>query len=196
MSQPQASQSPGRGLLIGIIAAIAVCVLASIAFIPRAFRMLRQTRTFRMVGSSMEPTLYEDDKIAVDTGYYADHQIADGDIVVFRHNDKLLVKRVSATAGERIAAKNGRLIRNGMVLDEPYLKTPDETPASTDPTFDEADFGPRLIPPDEVFVTGDWRSMSLDSRASAYTPIHIRDIIGKVIYIYSSAHPGQQGRRF
>jgi len=149
------------------------------------------TRTFRMVGESMEPTLFPDDGITADTAYYADHPIADGDIIVFRHNGTVLAKRVLAVGGETIEGRDGKLVRNGAVLSEPYIKTPDG------PSVDrEATFPARSIPMDEVFVSGDWRSRSLDSRESDYAPVRMSDVIGKIVYVYSSSHPGQQGRSF
>lgn len=185
------AQSKNRAVLVGVGVVLGICLLISIALMPRAFRMLSHTRTFRTVGESMEPNLYPGDLIAVDSGYYADHPIADGDVIVFRHNGTVLTKRVLALGGETVEGKDGKLIRNGALLTEPYLRVPDE-PSSDD----EATFATRLIPPDEVFVAGDWRSRSLDSREADYAPVRRQDVIGKVIYIYSSSHPGQQGRRF
>lgn len=179
-----------RGLLIGISAIAGLSLIAALVYIPSAFRELTHTRTFRMVGESMVPTLYADDYITADTGYYADHPIADGDIIVFHHNDTVLAKRVLAVGGETIEGRDGKLIRNGTVLSEPYVKAPDE------PSGEEATFVPRIIPIGEVFVVGDWRSRSLDSRKEDYAPVRTSDIIGKIVYVYSSSHPGQQGRRF
>ena len=196
MPESPQTQSSTRFVLIGVGILIGACILVSIAFMPRAYRTFRQTRIFRMAGESMEPTLYEGDRVAVDTTYYPDHPIADGDIIVFHHGNVVLAKRVSAIAGETIAAKDGKLVRNGVPLAEPYLKSSDEPPVATGPAFDEENFASRLVPPDQVFVTGDWRSRSLDSRASEYAPVRTTDIIGKVIYIYFSSHPGQQGRHF
>lgn len=191
MTESMQTKSGSRALLIGVGVAVGACLLICIAFVPRALRVLSHTRTFTITSESMEPNLYPGDHISVDTGYYADHAVTDGDLIAFRHDGKVLAKRVSAVGGERIEGKDGKLIRNGTTLNEPYVYAPDEG----SPTG-EATFAPRLIAQDEVFVTGDWRSRSLDSREAEYAPVHKQDIIGKVIYIYSSRHPGQQGRRF
>ena len=180
-----------RGLLIGLAAVLGGVLVVSIVYLPSAFRELTHTRTFRMVGASMEPTLYQGDLVSADTAYYTNHPIVDGDIIVFHHNDTVLAKRVLAVGSETIEGHNGQLIRNGAVLSEPYLKTPDEPPSQA-----EATFTARRIPQDEVFVTGDWRSRSLDSRELAYTPVHTSDVIGKIVYVYSSSHTNQQGRKF
>ena len=190
------SKSGTHALLIGIGVVVGICLVVCIAFIPRAFRELTHTRTFRMSGESMEPTLYDGDVITVDTSYYRNHPIADGDVIVFRHKEVVLVKRVSAVPGETIAGKDGKLFRNGAPVDEPYLRSPDEVPTTMEPSLDEWTFPARVVPRDQVFVTGDWRSRSLDSRAAEYAPVHTQDVLGKVIYIYSSSHPGQAGRRF
>jgi signal peptidase I len=139
----------------------------------------------------MQPTLYNGDLITVDTAYYSGHPVADGDIIVFRHDGVVLAKRVSAISGETIEGKDDKLIRNGAVLAEPYLKSPDEPSGPS-----EANFPLRTISQGQVFVTGDWRSRSLDSRDADYAPVHVMDVVGKVVYIYGSSHPGQTGRRF
>jgi signal peptidase I len=178
-------------LWIGIAVAVGICIIVAIIAIPTAFKQLLHTRTFRVVGNSMDPTLWEGDLITADTAFYLAHPIADGDIVVFRHNDKLLIKRVSALSGETIECKGGKLIRNGAVLAEPYLKSPDKP---RDPS--DTNFSPLTLPQGQIFVTGDWRSISTDSRDPDYGPVHVSDVLGKVVYVYSSNHPNQQGRSF
>jgi hypothetical protein len=72
----------------------------------------------------MDPAIYSGDKVTVDTAFYSQHPIADGDIIVFHRNGSVMVKRVSAISGETIEGKNGKLIRNGASLAEPYLHEP------------------------------------------------------------------------
>lgn len=177
-------------LWIAMAAVLGACVIVAIIAIPTAFKLSR-TRAFRLSNDSMQPTLYSGDVITADTGYYSDHTISDGDIVVFHHGDIILAKRVSAIGGETIEGKDGRLIRDGTVLVEPYVKSPD---VPLDPS--EATFSQRTIPEGEIFVTGDWRSRSLDSRYPDFAPVHLSDVVGKVVYIYGSSHPDQIGRKF
>lgn len=184
-------QTKYLGLWIGLASILGICIIAAIIAIPSAFKQLSHTRTFRVSGNSMDPTLWEGDLITSDTAFYSEHPIADGDIVVFRHSDKLLIKRVSAISGETIECKDGKLVRNGVVLTEPYLKIPDKP---RDPS--DANFSPLTIPKGQIFVTGDWRSISTDSRDPDYGPVRVSDVIGKVVYIYGSSHPGQIGRKF
>ncbi|HZQ42618.1 MAG TPA: signal peptidase I [Acidobacteriaceae bacterium] len=184
-------QTKHVALWIAIAAVLSTCIIVAIIAIPTAFKQLTHTRSFRLASDSMQPTLYSGDVITVDTGYYSEHSVSDGDIVVFRHGGVVLAKRVTAVGGETIEGKDGKIIRNGVVLVEPYLKSTDD---ALDPS--EANFSTRKIPKGQIFVTGDWRARSLDSRYPDYAPVHLSDVIGKVIYIYGSSHPGQVGRKF
>ncbi len=191
MTSTNPQQTNHRGLWIGLALVLGIFVIVAVIATPTAIRQIAHTRTFRLSSDSMQPTLYSGDLITADTACYSEHPVSDGDIIVFRHDDTVLAKRVSAIAGETIEGKNGKLIRNGVVLAEPYLKSPDDQSGSTEQTF-----SPRTVPEGQVFVTGDWRSRSLDSREPDYAPVHVSDVIGKVVYIYGSSHPGQIGRKF
>jgi len=188
---PSSRRTRHLALWIGLASIFGICVIVAIITIPSAFKQLTQTHAFRLSSDSMQPTLYSGDLITVDKSYYSKHSVSDGDIIAFRHGDYILAKRVSAVGGETIEGKDGKLIRNGIVLEEPYLKSPDEPVDSS-----EATFSARRIPEGEIFVTGDWRSRSLDSRYPDFAPVHTSDVVGKVVYVYSSSHPGQQGRKF
>ena len=142
---------------------------------------------YTIVSSSMEPTLYEGDKVLADESYYLNHPIADGDLVVFRHNDLVLIKRVSALAGETIEGKDGLLLRNGQALTEAYAHH------SGDPSPEMQTFTARTVPAGEVFVTGDNRDLSLDSRLAEFGIVHTSDVLGTITYIQSSKH-GPGGR--
>jgi signal peptidase I len=169
------NQSPVAGR-IAIISLIAVCALLVLAII--AALRLPTFRPYVVAGISMEPTLYQGDKILVNQDYYARHAPEDGDLVVFRHGDALLIKRISALAGETIEGKNGKLIRNGVELVEPYAEN------SKDNSLDIETFPQRQVPEGEIFVTGDSRDHSLDSRTAEYGPVHTRDVVGRVAYVY------------
>jgi signal peptidase I len=144
---------------------------------------------YSISSTSMQPTFYAGDKLFVDESYDSSHAVSDGDIIVFRHNGNVLIKRVTAMAGETIEGKNGLLLRNGVALDEPYAHHSDEPPAELQT------FAARVVPADELFVTGDNRDFSLDSRLSEFGNVHLSDVMGKPAFIYSSSH-GQTGRTF
>jgi signal peptidase I len=139
----------------------------------------------------MVPTLYPGDKIFVNGNYYKHHALADGDLVVFHHNGYIIVKRLSALPGETIEGRDGKLIRNNVLVDEPYVMFSKDNPMP-----DLETFGSRRMPVGEIFVTGDSRDASLDSRSTEFGPVYLSDVIGRVSLIYFSSHKGQFGRTF
>ncbi len=125
-------------------------------------------------GNSMKDTLYHGDKIIV-TELYSD--VKAGDIIVANSADtlgKIIVKRVIATEGQhlKIDYNKNRVIVDGIVIDEPYIST--ETNEPTDYWNI-----PEIIPEGYVFVMGDNRSYSLDSRDNRLQLVSVNDIVGK-----------------
>lgn len=118
-------------------------------------------QAFFIPSLSMFPALDEDDRVLVNKLSYRLHDIHRGDLIVFqRPSDdgpgqvKDLIKRVVALGGERIEARDGRVLINGKPLPEPYL------PAGVQTTNLE----PLVVPDGHVFVMGDNRGDSRDSR--------------------------------
>jgi signal peptidase I len=131
---------------------------------------------------SMAPTLQTGDRIAVDTWRYRDASPAFGDIVVCDFGDgTLVVKRVVGVPGDTIELRGPRLVRNGGLVDEPYVSS------------DEADWLPDSPPmtlgADEFFVLGDTRGNSFDSRQQG--PLEREQIFGRVEFIYFSTSQGR-----
>lgn len=129
---------------------------------------------FFIPSESMEPELQIGDRLLVSKLSYRIGDPGPGDIVVFRTPDQLrdpqtaeLVKRVVAVGGQSVGAANGRLIIDGTPVNEDYLSTDVYT----------SDFGPVLVPAGYVFVMGDNRSSSQDSRY--FGPIPESEIIGR-----------------
>jgi len=109
-------------------------------------------------GSSMYPTFHNNDHIVVDkfNGYIS--TLKRGDVIVFFSpidENRLLVKRIIGLPGDVIAIRNGSVLLNGKLLREPYTNHRSES-YETIPAF--------LIPDDSVFVLGDNRLVSADSR--------------------------------
>lgn len=117
-------------------------------------------QAFYIPSESMLPTLEKQDRVLVNKLSYRLHDINRGDVVVFERppNEagviRDLIKRVVALPGETVEAKDGRLYVNGKAIREPYLPSASST----------ATFGPETIPKDHIWVMGDNRTNSADSR--------------------------------
>lgn len=140
--------------------------------------LIVMTFFFRIIdvdGPSMESTLINTDKVVITDLFYKPHQ---GDIVVISkgaHYDKALIKRVIATEGQdlQIDFTNNKVYVDGELLDEDYIqgitKQGDRSPEEVN----------GIIPKGKVFVMGDNRTVSLDSRFNEVGLINVSDIIGK-----------------
>lgn len=136
-------------------------------------------RLVDVVGDSMNPTLEDGDKMVVSDLFYKPKQ---GDIIIFRKDEyksRALVKRVIATEGQTVEIDftKGRVYVDGELLDEPYI---------AEPTKNQIDFtGTQIVPEGCVFVMGDNRNASTDSRDKRIGMVDVRLIIGRaycVIY--------------
>jgi signal peptidase I len=132
----------------------------------------------------MNPLLHEGDRIFVDQSDRARSDLHDGDVIVLRHNDGVVMKRILAMPGETISSENRKVSRNGKPLDEPYLAPP----AGKDIPW-MVTFAPRTVPTGELFVMGDNRDLSADSRAPKYGPVRFSDVVGKYSSTYWHASP-------
>ncbi|MCI9680495.1 MAG: signal peptidase I [Lachnospiraceae bacterium] len=122
-------------------------------------------------GASMNPALYDGDVVA--TVKAAD--VKQGDVVAFYYNNKILVKRVIAMPGEWVDIdKEGNVYVNDILLDEPYLAERD---------VGECDIKlPYQVPDNRIFVMGDHRSVSVDSRSTAVGCVSEEQLIGKLVF--------------
>ncbi len=131
-------------------------------------------------GNSMLPTLSHGDKLLVRQLFYTPKQ---GDIIVCQSGkyglDKPLVKRIIATEGQtvRIDRENWKVYVNGYPLDEPYVFFENGKMVGWEYDTDEI-----VVPKGHVFVMGDHRNDSLDSRFYRVGMIDVRYIIGEVIF--------------
>jgi signal peptidase I len=128
----------------------------------------------RVYGSSMEPNLYTDQRLVVEKVSYRLHGPHRGDVVVLRMPERgpeLLIKRIIALPGEQIDIRNGQVYINGVVLDEPYLS---QTTTGRS--------GPVTVPEGHVFVMGDNRGASNDSRA--FGPVELERVVGRAWVSY------------
>ena len=166
--QAALSQAKGKRRFRRVLAAIlgTLLVLAAIA----ALLSARFFPVLQIYGDSMAPTLNEGDfVVAMETG-----EFESGDIVAFYFEDRVLVKRVIATAGDWVnIAEDGTVSVNEVAIEEPYLE--------------ELALGncnielPYQVPESHVFLMGDHRSVSIDSRNTAVGSIAEEQIIGKLL---------------
>ncbi|MEE1076465.1 MAG: signal peptidase I [Acutalibacteraceae bacterium] len=142
--------------------------------------MLLLTFVFRLVnvdGQSMMDTLFDKDRVLVTNLCYTPEC---GDVVVISHGQNLnkpIIKRVIAKEGQSLSIdfNTGTVVVDGVVLDEPYIK---------DLTVKQGDAEiPEIVPEDMVFVMGDNRNHSTDSRFTAVGLINEDDIVGKAQFI-------------
>lgn len=151
-----------------LITALIICVMIFVFFI----------RVIDVVGTSMLPTLQHGNKMLVSGFLYKPKY---GDVVVFKADsydpDKALVKRVIAVGGDdiNIDFDKGIVYVNGEPIEEPYINELTKT---------KLDFiGPKEVPEGCVFVMGDNRNASTDSRDSRIGMVDSRLILGKVYFV-------------
>jgi len=126
---------------------------------------------FYVPSDSMNPTLRSGDSVLVAKFAYRLADPQRNSLVVFESptdTNKILMKRVVGVAGDRVAVRDGVLFVNGERKSEPYVNY-----RLTDSTF----FGPARVPEDHVFVMGDNRSNSVDSRSFGAVPEE--DLLGE-----------------
>lgn len=142
--------------------------------------MILLTFVFRLVnvdGQSMMDTLFDKDRVFVTNLFYEPEC---GDVVVISHGQNLykpIIKRVIATERQSLSIDfaTGTVAVDGAILDEPYIK---ESPFKAG----DAEI-PEIIPEGMVFVMGDNRNHSTDSRSTTVGLINEDDIIGKAQYV-------------
>lgn len=156
-----------------------------------AFFILQLIRPTLVNGQSMDSTLKDGDFIIINRNSYMFSSPSRGDIIVFRsdfdeevkssifkkiltgeYNDKKnLVKRVIGVGGDKIKIHNKRVYVNNKLIDEKYLNK-----ENINNTEGEMDI---VVPKGKVFVLGDNREVSLDSRYESVGFINVSDIVGK-----------------
>jgi signal peptidase I len=154
-------------------------------------------QAFYIPSASMEPTLQKGDRVLVNKLSYDLHDVHRGDVVVFElPKDKVgsdgikdLIKRVIGLPGDTIETRDGAVYINDRKLEEPYLAAGTQTGDTTNgnnPTIDR-----HVVPPGTVFVMGDNRGNSHDSRYADRGPIPINTIVGRAFILVWP--PGKMG---
>jgi signal peptidase I len=148
-------------------------------------------QVFKIPSSAMENTLVIGDRIVVDRRHFVQHRPEVGDIAVFRREGIWEVKRIMAVGGDTIYGRSAVVYRNGQQLQEPYVI---HTIGYADPFPNTVDFGPVALSPGQIFVMGDNRDVSYDSRQPKHGPIYLSAESGKPLYIIWSPDHRRIGR--
>jgi signal peptidase I len=161
-------------LLVLPVALLASIVFSNLAIIASGFHL------YDIPSSSMEPTIARGDHIVADLWYFRRHQLSRGDIVLFRREGTVFVKRVMAIGGSTVRGEDTIMFVDGVELTEPYVSHAGYPQDQLD------NFGPVTVPSGKLFVMGDNREVSYDSRMPEYGPIDGATVIGKPLYIFKS----------
>lgn len=150
-----------RSTVYTLLTVAAVAVLVATLLLP----------VLRIYGSSMTPSLQEGDIVVSVKEMDFDR----GDIISFYYNNKILVKRVIAFEGEWVNIdEDGSVYVNGKLLEEPYVQ---------EKALGECDIQlPYQVPDGRVFVIGDHRATSVDSRSTTVGCVFEEQVVGRILY--------------
>lgn len=150
-----------RSTIYSLIVVAAVSVLVATLWLP----------VLQIYGTSMTPILSDGDIVVS----LKSSEFSQGDILVFYYNNKILVKRVIAMAGDWVDIdEDGTVYVNGEALDEPYVQ---------EKSLGDCDIElPYQVPDGRLFVMGDHRSVSADSRSTAVGCVASEQIVGKLVF--------------
>ena len=154
-------QATVRSTFLSLVVVAAVAVLVAVLLLP----------ILRIYGKSMHGTLDSGDIVVSVKG--SDFEI--GDVIAFYYNNNILVKRVIANPGDWVDIdKDGNVYVNNNLIDEPYL---------SEKAYGETNIElPYQVPEAKVFVMGDNRSVSIDSRNTSIGCVSEEQIVGKIVF--------------
>ncbi len=128
-------------------------------------------RTPQVSGLSMAPRIASGEIVVINTMSYRWGQPARGDVIAFRHDapaPETFIKRIVGVPGDRISIRSGKVYLNGTALSEPYVRY-----------ADDRSFPPVQVPAGSLYVLGDNRADSDDSRFWGF--VRQEEVLGKVL---------------
>lgn len=150
-----------RSTINTLITVAAIAVLVAVLLLP----------VLQIYGASMTPTLAEGNIVVSVKG----GRFQTGDVIAFYYNNRILVKRVIGQPGDWIDMdEEGNVYVNGELIDEPYV---------SEKSVGECDIElPYQVPESRIFVMGDHRSVSVDSRSTTIGCVAEEQIVGRIIF--------------
>ncbi len=169
-NEREPSSRRARPVLAAWMRDIAISLAVSILFIVFLYQPVK------VEGTSMMPTLADQERVFINKFVYKLEPIHRGDVVVFRYPrdvSKSYIKRVIAVAGDRVRIDDGVVYVNDQRLPEPYV--PEDY-------WDARSYPETVVPPHSYFLLGDHRNLSNDSRD--FGPVNEEYIYGKAVFGY------------
>ena len=174
LTPQRTSEKPKTTKAAGLFSAWMRDLIISLAI--SAFIIVFLYQPVKVEGTSMMPSLDDQERIFINKFVYRIEPIQRGDIVVFRYPRdpaKSFIKRVIGVAGDHVRIADGHVFLNGRMLEENYVPSVYQ---------DERSYPEIVVPPDSYFVLGDHRSLSNDSRD--FGPVDASYIYGKAVFGY------------
>jgi signal peptidase I len=149
-------------------------------------------RAYKIPSSTMEPTLLVGDHLIANMKIYKSGKPKRGDIIIFEYPkdpSKDFIKRVIGLEEEKAEIINNKIYINEKLLDDPWGYFEDVGSVKGIPELEK--FGPAVVPKDSLFVLGDNRNNSQDSRFGGF--VNIKKVKGKALYLYWAKNKSRIG---
>jgi len=161
---------------------------------------IKNFKGYKIPSVSMEPTLLVGDRLVTDRKIYRDEKPKRGDVIIFEYsknplkysiNLKYSIKRIIGLEGEKLEIVNSKVYINDRLIDDPWGYF--ENSGQKTYIKELENFGPEIVPRGTLFVLGDNRDNSLDSRLLGF--VELTKIKGKALYIYWAKDKSRIGMR-